>query len=67
LEFGTPIYFENTKASFGIFLGWIQELQSQHDLDKVIIRMEPTDHYWLNLAHYLNDHKLKFVVVNPTI
>ncbi|KKI91852.1 hypothetical protein WQ54_12850 [Bacillus sp. SA1-12] len=27
--------------------------------------MEPTGHYWLNLAHYLKENNLKFVVVNP--
>ncbi|QGQ45728.1 IS110 family RNA-guided transposase [Metabacillus sediminilitoris] len=65
LEFGAPIHFENTKCSFESFLEWIKELQSQNDLDKVIIGMEPTGHYWLNLAHYLKENNLKFVVVNP--
>lgn len=65
LEFGKPIYFENTKASFEMFLRWIKELQSQHNMDTVIIGVEPTGHYWLNLAHYLKEYNLKLVVVNP--
>jgi transposase len=65
LEFGKPIYFENNKASFIRFLEWIQNLQSHYEMDNVIIGMEPTGHYWLNLAHYLKENDLKFVVVNP--
>lgn len=34
-------------------------------MDKVIVGMEPTGHYWLNLAHFLKDLNIKFVVVNP--
>jgi len=34
-------------------------------MDNVIIGMEPTGHYWLNLAHFLREEEIKFVVVNP--
>ncbi|WP_412760872.1 IS110 family transposase [Peribacillus frigoritolerans] len=27
--------------------------------------MEPTGHYWLNLAHLLKENNIKFVSVNP--
>jgi transposase len=27
--------------------------------------MEPTGHYWLNLAYYLKRHQIKVVVVHP--
>jgi transposase len=65
IEFGAPLYFENTKDSFIGFLAWIEQLKSQHNMDKAIVGMEPTGHYWLNLAHFLKDEKIKFVVVNP--
>lgn len=39
--------------------------KNQHDMDKTFAGMEPTGHYWLNLAHFLKDHEIKFVVVNP--
>jgi transposase len=65
MEFGAPLYFENTKDSFMVFLAWIEQLKSQHNLDKAIVGMEPTGHYWLNLAHFLKEEKIKFVVVNP--
>jgi transposase len=34
-------------------------------MEKVIVGMEPTGHYWLNLAHFLKGKNIKFVVVNP--
>jgi transposase len=65
LEFGKPLYFENTNSGFDGFLEWINQLMIQHDMEKVMVGMEPTGHYWLNLAHFLKEHSIKFVVVNP--
>ncbi|MEH7549268.1 IS110 family transposase [Neobacillus vireti] len=65
LEFGKPLYFENSKSGFNHFLDWINKLIIQHDMEKAIVGMEPTGHYWLNLAHFLKEHNIKFVVVNP--
>ncbi|MDQ0416668.1 transposase [Croceifilum oryzae] len=30
-----------------------EEAQIQHKKEQVILGMEPTGHYWLNLAHFL--------------
>ena len=30
-----------------------------------IVGVEPTGHYWLNLAHFLKEEAIKLVVVNP--
>jgi transposase len=65
LEYGKPLYFENTKVGFKSFIEWIKELMIQHHLNNVVVGMEPTGHYWLNLAHFLKDQKIKYVVVNP--
>src|SRR5689334_5611 len=65
LEFSAPFHFENTKSSFDYFLEWAQQLMKQNNMDKVIVGMEPTGHYWLNLAHFLKEQNIKFVVVNP--
>ncbi len=65
LEFGTPFYFENTNFGFDGFLAWIRHLAHQHNMEKTIVGMEPTGHYWLNLAHFLKEQDIKFVVVNP--
>ena len=65
LEFSAPLYFENTDSSFNCFIEWIKKLMDQNNMEKVIVGMEPTGHYWLNLAHYLKGKNIKFVVVNP--
>jgi transposase len=65
LEFRTPCHFENTQAHFELFLNWIKQLMHQNEMEKVIIGMEPTGYYWLNLALFLKEQEVKFVVVNP--
>ena len=42
--------FENTNAGFLSFLNWINQLVKGCKLNQVIVGMEPTGHYWLNLA-----------------
>ena len=65
MEFGSPCFFENTKHGFQLFLDWILQLKKEQEMEKVIVGMEPTGHYWLNLAHVLKENKIKFVSVNP--
>lgn len=65
LEFSAPFHFGNTKSSFDHFLKWIQQLMVQNHMDKVIVGMEPTGHYWFNLVHFLQEKEIKCVVVNP--
>ncbi|MEW9674480.1 IS110 family transposase [Ammoniphilus sp. 3BR4] len=65
LEFGRPYTFENTSSGFEGFLAWIQLLTQQYGMEKTIIGVEPTGHYWLNLAHFLKEQGIKLVVVNP--
>ncbi|MEC0094359.1 IS110 family RNA-guided transposase [Paenibacillus macquariensis] len=64
-EFKKAFHFENTNSDFNHFLGWIQQLMKDQGMEKVIVGMEPTGHYWLNLAHFLKDQRIQFVVVNP--
>jgi transposase len=66
VEFGTSLPFENTKDGFERLLEWVQKLLNDHQMNRVLIGMEPTGHYWLNLAHILKEHDIKFVVVNPS-
>ncbi|MED4224557.1 hypothetical protein [Neobacillus cucumis] len=33
----------------------------ENQMEKVIVGMEPTDHYWLKLAHFLKEQDIKFV------
>jgi transposase len=65
IEFGSPCYFENKKEGFENFLKWISEIKKEQSMDKVVVGMEPTGHYWFNLAHILKENEIKFVAVNP--
>jgi transposase len=65
MEFGSPCYFDKTKQGFQMFLDWINQLKLEQHMEKVIVGMEPTGHYWLNLAHILKENNIKFVAVNP--
>ncbi len=65
MEFGSPCYFENTNEGFYHFLKWISEIKKKQSMDKVVVGMEPTGHYWFNLAHILKENDIKFVAVNP--
>ena len=65
MEFGSPCYFENTKEGFEHFLNWIMEIKKEQCMENVIVGMEPTGHYWFNLAHMLKEKEIKFVAVNP--
>jgi hypothetical protein len=37
----------------------LKELQQKHQLNSAIIGMEPTGHYWFNLANWLSNKEDK--------
>lgn len=57
--------FSNSMEGFEKLNRRMTELQQKHRLKKLIIGMEPTGHYWFNLANWLADRKLHAVMVNP--
>ena len=65
IELGKLIKFTNDAEGFRFFTCWIEELKRKCQKTKVIVGMEPTGHYWFNLAQHLNDNHLKIVLVNP--
>jgi len=65
IELGKPCSFTNDLSGFQQFQFWMLAIQHQHGKTQVIIGMEPTGHYWLNLAHWLLDQHCEVVVVNP--
>ena len=60
-----PFKFSNTEAGFVTFKAWVLDIKEKHGKDKVIPGMEPTGHYWFNLGKFLQDNKMKPVLVNP--
>ncbi|MEK4159471.1 IS110 family transposase [Paenibacillus sp. FSL R5-0876] len=65
VEFGKPISFENSLEGFELFVNWFRKIMSEHGCEDVVVGMEPTGQYWLNLAHYLREQTIVFGVVNP--
>jgi transposase len=65
LELGKVYSFSNDRSGFDSFKEWSEYLMKQHNLDKLIIGMEPTGHYWWNLGEYCGDNAMKIVLVNP--
>ena len=57
--------FNNTIEGFEKLYRWVQGLHQKHRLSNVIIGMEPTGHYWWNLANWLTSKGMNVVLVNP--
>jgi transposase len=57
--------FSNTIEGFEKLRRWMEGMQQKHRLSSLIIGMEPTGHYWWNLANWLVDKGLNVVQVNP--
>lgn len=66
IEYGKVIKFSNDIEGFKEFCRWTEELMGKFKKTHTVIGMEPTGHYWFNLAHYLQDNQMmKIVLVNP--
>jgi transposase len=65
IEVGHPCLFTNDRLGFEQFHCWVRALQREYGQTHAVIGMEPTGHYWLNLAHWLLEQKYEVVVVNP--
>lgn len=65
IKLGKAINFKNDKNDFDSILASIETICKLKDLDKVILGLEPTGHYWKPLANYLILNGIKVVMVNP--
>jgi transposase len=57
--------FENTAEGFKTFEGWLKSLAKEYKKNNITVGLEPTGHYWFNLAQFLIDSGTKIVLVNP--
>lgn len=46
---------------------WIQQVLAKHHLYSVVVGLEPTGHYWFNVAHWLLEREIPIVLVNPVM
>ncbi|WP_041468208.1 IS110 family transposase [Geobacillus sp. C56-T3] len=58
-----PIF--QSKEGFRQLYEAIQEAMQAFGKPQVIVAVEPTGHYWLNLAYFLEEHGIPLVMVNP--
>lgn len=65
IEQGSYLAFSNDLAGFEQLHQWMLSLMSQSQSSKVMFGVEPTGHYWLNLAYWLQEQQLELVLVNP--
>jgi transposase len=65
VELGKPLSFDNSRRGFEKLLTWIRSLMVDHSCDNVVFGVEPTAHYWMNLAQFLRHQGIQVVLVNP--
>lgn len=56
--------FQNTKAGISCLLARLYEIQQKNGKSNIIIAMEPTGHYWENLANELKNQGILVVLVS---
>lgn len=52
-------------VGFEAFYERLLALKATHEKQEILIGFEPTGHYWMNLAAFLNSYGIPFVMVNP--
>ncbi len=60
-----PFSFSNTREGMEKFVTWAYGLAAGNQLTKIFVAIEPTGHYWFNLADYLKKYDVKLVMVAP--
>ena len=58
--------FDNDEEGFNGFLEWAAKLKQEYGKTKIVCGMEPTGHYWINLAIFLMQNDMTVVHVNPS-
>lgn len=65
VEYGKLLIFDNSAEGFTKLVGWVQKLTNENGFSDVMLGMEPTGHYWFNLAENMKRHGMRVVLVNP--
>jgi transposase len=60
-----PFPVIQSKFGFEQLYACIQEAMKEFGKTEVIVGIEPTGHYWLNLAYFLEEKGIPLVMVNP--
>ncbi|MBD8071640.1 IS110 family transposase [Bacillus sp. PS06] len=54
-----------SQEGFNLFYQRILVAMKEHEKTEVIVGIEPTGHYWLNLAYFLEERGIPLVMTNP--
>ncbi|OOM75307.1 transposase IS116/IS110/IS902 family protein [Clostridium puniceum] len=60
-----PFLIKNTKESFDCLFEIMKELTEKYGTVHTLVGMEPTGHYWKNIACYLKNRGISLCLVNP--
>jgi transposase len=55
--------YQPYQEGFQKLLNWINTLKKLHKLEKAIVGMEPTGHYWIHLSKWLIMQDIEVVTV----
>ncbi len=61
----SAIAFDNTRAGFEGLKQWALKQAAKYDKKQIVLGLEPTGHYWFNLAVWLVSEGISVVQVNP--
>ena len=57
--------FTNNREGFEAFVKWADAVKVKSGKKDAIVGLEPTGHYWFNLAQHIKSQSMKIVLVNP--
>jgi len=65
IELDKVVKFKANGGGFESFIEWTKGLAEEHKMDKIIIGVEPTGHYWYTFAQAVLERGIMLVQVNP--
>lgn len=65
VEYGKLLIFSNNTEGFAKLKEWAGKIAEAKGFTEVILGMEPTGHYWFNLAENTMKSGMRIVLVNP--
>jgi transposase len=64
-ELSKSIKVPQSRKGYETFYAMLLTLMNRHNKTNVYVGFEPTGHYWMNLASFLIDRSIPYVLVNP--
>ncbi len=65
IEVGKVYKCGNCRDQFERFAKWMKQLSDVNGMNKILVGLEPTGHYWFNLGQYMESCGIQICMVNP--